>query len=210
VRADAAVPLAGSPPGSARPHAAVAPSSRPGPLTIVDLVLAATIAAAFAALAVEFALVQESLRLTLGFYGGMITAGVWQSPGVLAAALVRKRWAAFIAQNLFGVAQLLLGVTYGLAVVAFTLSEAIGQEIVFRVFPHRTGDWRVWALAGAVSAVCAQVPNYLFYGLARMPLWSTLGSILVISVPSAVVFTVAIVSVIVRAVKKTRALPWIA
>jgi ABC-type thiamin/hydroxymethylpyrimidine transport system permease subunit len=205
------MPMIGQPPDSTvSPRARTTRSSRPGPLTIVDLVLCATIAAAFAALAVEFALVQESLRLTLGFYGGMVTAGVWQSPGILSAALVRKRWAAFIAQNLFGVAQLLLGVTYGVAVVAFTLSEAIGQEAVLRAFPNRTADWRVWALAGAVSVVCAQVPNYLFYGLAQMPMWSTVGSILFVSVPSAIVCTIVIVSLIVRAVRKSGALPGMA
>jgi ABC-type thiamin/hydroxymethylpyrimidine transport system permease subunit len=176
-------------------------------LTVVDLVLIAMIAAAFGAIGLHLLLFTEALRFSFGFYGSMITGGLFQVPGILAGALVRKRWAAFMAQNLFGVTQFLLGVPVGLLVLGFTASEAIGQEVVFRAFRRHMGDWRVWGLAAAGSWICAQVPNYAFYGLGRMAWWSTMGPILIVGIPSSIFFCTFLTAAVVRAAQKSGLLP---
>jgi ABC-type thiamin/hydroxymethylpyrimidine transport system permease subunit len=174
-------------------------------MAVGDFVRIASIAAIFGVIGANFGLVQETLRIVFGFYGAMITAGLWQAPGIVAMALTRKKWTPFVTQNLFGVTQFLVGAPLGLLTLAFTMSEAIGQELVFRLAPrHKWNDWRVWSAAGAVSMLCAHIPNYFFLGLGKMPLWSWLVAILLVSVPSAIILPTLLTLAVVRGIRQTR------
>src|SRR5947207_928413 len=70
-----------------------------------QLVAMATIAGAFAVVALFNQTMTDLARSLLGLYGGMVFGGLFQVPGVLAHALLRRRWVAFTTQNLFGIVQ---------------------------------------------------------------------------------------------------------
>ena len=168
-------------------------TSTPEAFSLHRMAAIATIAAAFGVVALFNQTLTDLARGLFGFYGAMVFGGLFQCPGILAYALIQRRWVAFAAQNLFGLAQLALGNPLGLLVLSFTFAEAVAQEAVLRPTPTRlAGDWRIWALAGIASWFAAQIPNYFLFGLGDMPLWAWLLPIIVVGIPSSVIFPVAI------------------
>ena len=162
-------------------------------LSMHHMAALATVAAAFGVVALFNQTLSDISRSLFGFYGAMLFGGLFQTPGILAYALIQRRWVAFAAQNLFGIAQLALGNPLGLLVLTFTFAEAVAQELVLHQVPRRlAGDWRIWAAAGVASSFGAQIPNYILFGLYEMAWWATILPIVVVGIPSSVVFPVAI------------------
>lgn len=165
-----------------------------------QIVTIATISAAFAIVAIFGQAATDLSRAVFGFYGAMVFGGLFQVPGILAHTLLRKRWTALTTQVLFGVVQILLGSVAGFIVLWFTLSEGIFQELFFRAVPLRRADQTlVIAGAGIASWVGAQIPNYFLFGFQQMSVWAWLLPIVVVGIPSSVLFPVAIVTGVKRA-----------
>lgn len=164
----------------------------------------ATIAAAFAVVALFNQALTDVARAAFGFYGAMLFGGLFQTPGILAYALIGRRGTAFITQNVFGLMQLAMGNPAGFVVLWFTFAEALGQEAFLLTTPKRAYDrpW-VWGGAGVASWLAAQVPNYFLFGLGEMPLWSWLLPIIVVGIPVSILTPI----VIILAVRRTLPLP---
>ena len=70
-----------------------------GPFSPLVAVIIATIAEAFAVVALFNQVLNDLARSVLAFYGGMAFTGLFQTPGLLALALLGRRWTAFATQN---------------------------------------------------------------------------------------------------------------
>ncbi len=169
--------------------------------TTTDLVIIAIIAAVFGVIGVYNQLITNLLIIPFGFYGGMIVGGLFQTPGIMAYAIMKKKGASFVTQNLFGIAQLLFGNPFGFLLLLFTFSQSLGQELTFFCSKYkRAGDWKMWALAGAVSWIFAQVPNYALYGFGDMAWWSWLIPLIVVGIPSSILFPTLLTKAVLKIV----------
>ena len=94
--------------------------------------------------------------------------GVWLMPAVLGALVIRKRGAAIYTELVAATVSALLGVSWGLSVVAYGVVEGAAAEIVFAFALYRS--WRLVTalLAGAVAGLAAAMLDILFY----YPTWS--------------------------------------
>ena len=159
--------------------------------SILDVVFMAIVAAIFGILAVYNLLITDYLRVALGLYGGLIVGGLFHVPGIIAFTVIKKKGAAFITQNLFGISQLMFGSPVGFLVLFFTGAESLGLELTFFLFKYPQKDKTyIWAIAGMVSTLFAQIPNYLVYGFGGMPWWSWVLPIIFVGVPSGAIFSI--------------------
>ncbi len=137
---------------------------------IVDIVTAATIAAAFGVVFWAWSLLWAAASPAFVAFppaqGFMY--GVWLMPAVLGALVIRKRGAAIYTELVAATVSALLGVSWGLSVVAYGLVEGAAAEIVFAFALYRS--WRLVTalLAGAVAGLAAAMLDILFY----YPEWS--------------------------------------
>jgi energy-coupling factor transport system substrate-specific component len=94
--------------------------------------------------------------------------GVWLAPAVLGALVIRKRGAAIYTELVAATVSALLGVSWGLSVVAYGVVEGAAAEIVFAFALYRS--WRLLTaiVAGAVAGLAAAMLDILFY----YPEWS--------------------------------------
>ena len=170
--------------------------------SITDITLMSIIAAAFGALAVYNQILTDLLRSVAGFYGGMIVAGIFPTAGIMAYALIRKRWVAFITMNVMGIAQILFGNPIGFLVLWFTVAHGIGQELALFLFkyPKTGGDWRVWALTGMASMLVVQIPNVAIFGVGAMPLTSFVVPLVLIALPSSAILPAVLTQAVVKIV----------
>ena len=89
--------------------------------------------------------------------------GVWLMPGVLGALVIRKRGAAIYTELVASVVSALLGVAWGLNVIAYGLVEGAAAEIVFAFALYRSWRLSTALLAGAVAGLAAAMLDILFY-----------------------------------------------
>ena len=94
--------------------------------------------------------------------------GVWLMPAVLGALVIRKRGAAIYTELVAATVSALLGVAWGLSVVAYGLVEGAAAEIVFAFALYRSWRLVTAVLAGAVAGLAAAMLDILFY----YPEWS--------------------------------------
>jgi ABC-type thiamin/hydroxymethylpyrimidine transport system permease subunit len=142
-------------------------------LTTRDIVVIVIVGAVLGAIGVYNMPLNYLLSAIFGVFGWKILSGIFHTPGVMAANMTRKRWVAFITQNLFAVTQLLLGASLGLSLFWLTVFEGVGQELVFFIFRYKKWRWWTICLAGMASSLFASVPSYFLFGLGDMPwyLW---------------------------------------
>ena len=89
--------------------------------------------------------------------------GVWLAPGVLGALLIRKRGAAIYTELVAAVVSALLGVAWGLNVIAYGLVEGAAAEIVFAFALYKSWRLPVALAAGAVAGASAALLDLAFY-----------------------------------------------
>ena len=94
--------------------------------------------------------------------------GVWLAPGVLGALLIRKRGAAIYTELVAAIVSALLGVAWGLNVIAYGLVEGAAAEIVFAFALYKSWRLPVALAAGAVAGASAALLDLAFY----YPDWS--------------------------------------
>jgi energy-coupling factor transport system substrate-specific component len=89
--------------------------------------------------------------------------GVWLMPAVLGALVIRKRGAAIYTELVAATVSALLGVSWGLSVVAYGLVQGAAAEIVFAFVLYRSWRLTTALLAGAVAGLSAAMLDILFY-----------------------------------------------
>ncbi len=89
--------------------------------------------------------------------------GVWLTPAVLGALVIRKRGAAIYTELVAAVVSALLGTSWGLSVVAYGLVQGAAAEIVFAFALYRSWRLTTALLAGAVAGLAAAMLDILFY-----------------------------------------------
>jgi len=136
----------------------------------VDIVVASAVAVAFGVIFWAWGNLWNVLEPTFAAFppGRGFMYGVWLVPGVLGALLIRKRGAAIYTELVASVVSALLGVTWGLNVIAYGLVEGAAAEIVFAFALYRSWRLPVALAAGASAGAAAALLDLAFY----YPDWS--------------------------------------
>jgi energy-coupling factor transport system substrate-specific component len=90
--------------------------------------------------------------------------GMWFVGGLLGGYVIRRPGAAFLAETLAALAEVLLGAPAGPILVVTGLMQAVGPELAFAATRYQRWDWRVMLLAGAAAALVALPWNWFRLG----------------------------------------------
>jgi energy-coupling factor transport system substrate-specific component len=136
----------------------------------VDIVVASAVAVAFGVVFWAWGNLWNVLDATFASYppGRAFMYGMWLVPGVLGALLIRKRGAAIYTELVASIVSALLGVSWGLNVIAYGLVEGAAAEIVFAFFLYKSWRLPVALGAGASAGAAAALLDLAFY----YPDWS--------------------------------------
>ena len=136
----------------------------------VDIVVASAVAAAFGVVFWAWGNLWNALDATFAAYppGRAFLYGMWLVPGVLGALLIRKRGAAIYTELVASLVSVLLGVAWGLNVVAYGLIEGAAAELVFAFVLYKSWRLPVALAAGASAGAAAALLDLAFY----YPDWS--------------------------------------
>jgi energy-coupling factor transport system substrate-specific component len=131
----------------------------------VDVVVASALAAAFG---VVFWAWGNLWNSTQSAFTGFPPAqafmyGVWLLPGVLGGLVIRKPGAALYVETVASIVSALLGVPWGLNVVAYGLVEGAAPELVFAMTGYRSWRLPTALLAAAAAGVAAALLDLAFY-----------------------------------------------
>ena len=150
----------------------------------VDVVVASSVAVAFGVVFWAWGTLWQTASSAFAAFppaqGFMY--GVWLAPGVLGGLLIRKRGAAIYTELVAAIVSALLGVAWGLNVIAYGLIEGAAAEIVFAFVLYKSWRLPVALAAGATAGAAAALLDLAFY----YPDWSAdwqlaYGSLLVAS-----------------------------
>jgi energy-coupling factor transport system substrate-specific component len=132
---------------------------------VVDIVVAATIAVACAAVFVGWNIASHVLDGAGAVLPGVqaIGYGPWLLGGPLAALIIRKPGAALFGELVAAAVSMLLGAPWGLQTLESGLVQGLAVEIVFAVFLYRTWSWPVALLSGAAAGLVAGFNDWLFW-----------------------------------------------
>ena len=86
------------------------------------------------------------------------------SPDLLGGYIVRRPGAAFLAESLAALAEVLLGAAAGPILVVTGIMQAVGCELVFALTRYRSWGWTTLLVAGAVTAIVAIPWNWFRLG----------------------------------------------
>lgn len=136
----------------------------------VDIVVASAIAVAFGVIFWAWGNLWNLLEPTFATFppGRGFMYGVWLLPAVLGALVIRKRGAAIYTELVASVVSALLGVTWGLNVIAYGLVEGAAAEIVFAFALYKSWRLPIALGAGASAGAAAALLDLAFY----YPDWS--------------------------------------
>lgn len=141
----------------------------------LDIVTMVVIAAIFGVFGVYGQFFWNAVYAIGGFWLSNIFSGIFHTPGLLSANMVRKgAGVAFVGQVLFGVAEVLMGTPIGYNVLILSVLEGIGFEIGLAVWRYRRYDWASIALGAALSAPLSTIWVYIWQSLWAQPLWTWL------------------------------------
>jgi energy-coupling factor transport system substrate-specific component len=123
-----------------------------------DAVMVATLGVLFAVVYLGFTSLWIALEaaltpLGLGPFADEAIYGAWFMAGSLAAFIVRKPGAAFTAELMASVIEMMLGYFGGPVVVLFGLVQGAGNEAGFAAFRYRKYHLASMCLSGALAAV---------------------------------------------------------
>ena len=137
---------------------------------IVDVVVASAVAVAFGVVFWAWGTLWQTASPAFAAFppaqGFMY--GVWLAPGVLGALIIRKRGAAVYTELLAAIVSALLGVAWGLNVIAYGLIEGAAAELVFAFVLYKSWRLPVALAAGATAGAAAALLDLAFY----YPQWS--------------------------------------
>ena len=137
---------------------------------IVDIVTAATIAAAFGVVFWAWGLLWATVGPAFAAFppaqGFMY--GVWLMPGVLGALIIRKPGAAIFVELVAATIEALLGSHWGLTVVMYGLLQGLAVELAFAAGRYRAFGAVRAVVAGALAGFTAANLDRLVY----YPTWN--------------------------------------
>ena len=90
--------------------------------------------------------------------------GVWLVAGLLGGYIVRRPGAAFLAESLAALAEVLLGAPAGPILVVTGIMQAVGCELVFALTGYRRWGWGTMLGAGVITALIAIPWNWFRLG----------------------------------------------
>lgn len=96
--------------------------------------------------------------------GAELLFGVWFTSGLVGGYIIRRPGAAFLAETLTAVAEVLLGAPAGPILVVTGMMEALGSELVFASTGYRRWGWKTMVIAGIGAAVVALPWNWFRLG----------------------------------------------
>lgn len=169
-----------------------------------EIVLAAVIAVVCGA-------IYTGLDLIYGVYSSLspqllatLNGGWWIASG-LAAFIIRRPGAAFLAELIGGVCELTFGGTWGWAGILAAVLQGLGAELAFAVFAYRSYNAAVVMLSGALGAVGNLIQWYAQYGGATYAT-STQIEYILITIVSGIVLAGVLPCLAGKALKRTGAL----
>ncbi len=96
--------------------------------------------------------------------GQELLFGMWFVGGLLGGYIIRRPGAAFLAESMAALAEVLLGAPAGPILVVTGLMQALGPELVFASTGYRRWGWATMALAGAAAGLVALPWNWFRLG----------------------------------------------
>jgi len=90
--------------------------------------------------------------------------GIWFVGGLLGGYIIRRPGAAFLAESMAALAEVLLGAPAGPILVVTGLMQALGPELVFASTGYRHWGWKTMLLAGIAAALVALPWNWFRLG----------------------------------------------
>ena len=129
-----------------------------------DFVLLAILAIVFGAIYWQWIQVWIWAQALGAQFGRELFFGVWFVAGLLGGYIVRRPGAAFLAESLAALAEVLLGAAAGPILVVTGIMQAVGCELVFALTRYRSWGWTTMLVAGAVTAVIAIPWNWFRLG----------------------------------------------
>lgn len=112
--------------------------------------------------------------------------GLWFLASVLVAYVIRKPGAAFLAEMVAALGELLLGSIFGLPMLISALIQGALAELAFAAFGYRKYNLPVLMLAGALPAVGSFILEYFKSELATMSSTMLIASLVVRIISGAV------------------------
>jgi energy-coupling factor transport system permease protein len=96
--------------------------------------------------------------------GQELVFAMWFVGGLLGGYIIRRPGAAFLAESMAALAEVLLGAPAGPILVITGLMQALGPELVFAATGYRRWGWATMALAGAAAGLVALPWNWFRTG----------------------------------------------
>lgn len=129
-----------------------------------DFVLLAILAIVFGAIYWQWIQAWIWSQALGGPFGRELFFGVWFIAGLLGGYIVRRPGAAFLAESLAALAEVLLGAAAGPILVVTGIMQAVGCELVFALTRYRSWGWTTLLIAGVVTAIVAIPWNWFRLG----------------------------------------------
>jgi energy-coupling factor transport system substrate-specific component len=102
-------------------------------------------------------------------FGQELLFGMWFVSGLLGGYIIRRPGAAFLAETLAALAEVLLGAPAGPILVVTGLMQALGPELVFAATRYERWGWGTMVVAGVAAGVVALPWNWFRLGYFALP-----------------------------------------
>lgn len=132
---------------------------------VVDIVVAAVIAAAFGVVFLAWNALYEATEPIFVVLppAQAILYGIWLLPGVLTGLIVRRPGAAFFGNFVAATVSVLLGSPYGADALLSGALQGAGAELGFAIGLYRSWTLPFAVLAGALAGAVAAVHDVILY-----------------------------------------------
>ncbi|SFE03335.1 energy-coupling factor transport system substrate-specific component [Lentibacillus persicus] len=141
-----------------------------------EIVLMSVLGVVFGVIYLLFFLVGEGLRnilvpFGLAPLGYEVIYGVWFIVSIMAAYILRKPGAAFTAEFIAGVVEVLLGTAAGPGLLLSAAIQGAGAELVFAITKWKDYRLRILILAGVSTAIISFAWHLYFAGMIALAPW---------------------------------------
>jgi energy-coupling factor transport system substrate-specific component len=123
--------------------------------------------------------------------GQELVFGMWFVSGLLGGYIVRRPGAAFLAETMAALAEVLLGAPAGPILVVTGLMQALGPELVLAATGYRRWGWGTMLVAGMAAGLVALPWNWFRLGYFALPPGLLLGLLVVRLVSGALAGVIA-------------------
>jgi len=129
-----------------------------------DYVLLAVLAVVFGAVYWWWLAPYLGIAAAMAQVGQELLFGMWFVGGLLGGYIIRRPGAAFLAETLAALGEVLLGAPAGPVLVVTGFMQAIGPEVTFAATGYRSWGWRTMLVAGVAAGLFALPWNWFRLG----------------------------------------------